>query len=446
MSDGNYISYSSCIHRAIHQELRCRFRAFMEMQTNNVFFDKTPLIEKLLACEQKAIMICAPHNHFKRSNLVMVRDFLEASVNHRGQTNRTRIRLKKFIFRELKIYARRDIRKRYLGRCPIMDLDLRGVTTVGVFHLKLLELAQKFRYLSQSSRLTVEEKVSLYQMHSPNLTLEDLKALLATLCRMLWRHFDRRVYVFVENYDSAAYNVQLQFADFLTYQRTVDDFFEDFLEENREYIRVMLFTASTRVVCPRQVVQYPFLADNPYWRYFGLVEEDVRNFRVDYQRLVKQDSIDKKRQEIEEELQKMCESWYTVESGKGKIYSPAAFRYTISPRYGGHELFDLFRTMKFTQFADVKEALRKLLAGESILVTVKSTFEIEDLQIMRTNSWKRNEYTFVRSFFTFLLELGVLVKTDQQVDTNGIREVAEVRVFNEQSSYFLQKLYQFCDS
>ncbi len=173
---------------------------FEEIRTNDYYYvDKTKLIEQVLQNKSKAYLFTRPRRFGKTLNMSMLKCFFEIGAD-------------KALFDGLYISRNQQICKDYLGKYPVIFLTLKDVDGFDFKTAKyqIIELiakeASRFKCLLESNQLDRSDKEAysaLIKSTSGKFELDDdtLYGSLKTLSELLYKHYNKKVVVLIDEYD-----------------------------------------------------------------------------------------------------------------------------------------------------------------------------------------------------------------------------------------------------
>lgn len=200
------------------------------------FIDKSYLVEELVNDAQTTTIITRPKGWGKSVNARMIRKFHEIEIDEEGNPVLRENRQNHALFyggtvdvgggetkqlKPLKI-ASYNFSTYYFGQFPVIYLSLKGIEGGNYDEVKnavkrrIVRLFQKHSYLKKytekdSQMLDAADKNELDLYFSDDQELIDLLGSLQFLSQLFYKHFDRRVYIIVEDYDSPIYNAYIRF-------------------------------------------------------------------------------------------------------------------------------------------------------------------------------------------------------------------------------------------
>ncbi|HJD63812.1 MAG TPA: ATP-binding protein [Rickettsia endosymbiont of Sericostoma sp.] len=194
---------------------------------SDIFVDKSLMIKELLEDSGKVTLITRPRRWGKSLNMDMVRRFLEIEVDEYGiqLPQEQRVNYKLFsggevdlgfdetkILKPLKIANVANSMKRQ-GQFPVIIISFKGVRgssyqeiEVGI-KSQIINLFAKHRYLEryikQDEKLLIDAQKEILQRYFTGKLIEDdIKNSLKFLSDLLYKHFNQKVYILIDEYDT----------------------------------------------------------------------------------------------------------------------------------------------------------------------------------------------------------------------------------------------------
>ncbi|MCC8371865.1 MAG: AAA family ATPase, partial [Rickettsia endosymbiont of Pseudomimeciton antennatum] len=189
---------------------------------SDIFVDKSLIIKELLEDSGKVTLITRPRRWGKSLNMDMVRRFLEVEVDEYGQPlpQKQRVNHKLFtggevdlgfdetkILKPLKIASVAKAMKRQ-GQFPVIFITFKSVEGSSYHNIEqgvksqLQKLFQAHRYLSNSNKLELDEQANFNKYLFDEITLEQTKQSLSILSKLLYKHYNRKPWVLIDEYDT----------------------------------------------------------------------------------------------------------------------------------------------------------------------------------------------------------------------------------------------------
>nr|WP_253307710.1 AAA family ATPase [Rickettsia endosymbiont of Ceutorhynchus assimilis] len=198
---------------------------------SDVFVDKSLMIKELLEDSSKVVLITRPRRWGKSLNMNMLQKFFEIEIDEKGtvlsEGNKVNHKLfiggeidlafasgRKKILQKLKIAEYEDIITDYQGQFPVVLLNLKDVKgssyrefEEGVIY-QIMTLFNNHRYLkdyyltNNTNLLDEGQKSRLERYFVGKVDTADLKISLRFLSELLFKHFNQKVYILIDEYDT----------------------------------------------------------------------------------------------------------------------------------------------------------------------------------------------------------------------------------------------------
>lgn len=182
------------------KKLPVGFENFEEIRKLDFYYvDKTKLVEQLLKNWSKVNLFTRPRRFGKSLNMSMLKSFFEVGTDAA-------------LFDGLYISQNKELCEKYMGKYPVVFLSLKGVEglTFEEAQFSLCELVtgeiRRFKFLLNSDKLDSYEKniyrdlISLQEGQGTLLTTK-LKFSLKKISELLYKHYNRKVIVMIDEYD-----------------------------------------------------------------------------------------------------------------------------------------------------------------------------------------------------------------------------------------------------
>ena len=213
---------------------------FAEMVTqSSVFADKTLFIKEIIENESKVILITMPRRWGKSLNLDMLRRFLEIP-NENGKLlqgdKKENLNYKLFFGngknlcslnianQKLKI-SQKDgeiidvAASNIVGTAPVIFIDFKDCKGSSIEEIKekikdkICNLFRSHRYLLKSDKLEQDEKNKINKYIFEEASEVEIQNGLKNLSALLHKHFDKKVWILIDEYDAATNKAYLEFND-----------------------------------------------------------------------------------------------------------------------------------------------------------------------------------------------------------------------------------------
>ncbi|CAH0395293.1 unnamed protein product [Bemisia tabaci] len=187
---------------------------FREVAGRESFVDKTEFIKYFLDTRKQLVLV-APPNFGKSTNLQMLKHFFQIPVDAMGANLTFNMAEKGTFFGKLAICKKHpSICSDYLSSAPVVSLDLESVvgstptTFLETFRAEVERVFRAHGYLAKSERLSAfnKEEFASYESHlgDPNRTIAFYKDGIDVLTRLLFVHHRRKCILLVDNFDRLA--------------------------------------------------------------------------------------------------------------------------------------------------------------------------------------------------------------------------------------------------
>lgn len=415
---------------------------FEEIRTEGFYYiDKTGLIRDLLNNWGKVNLFTRPRRFGKTLNMSMLKNFFEIGAD-------------KTLFDGLTISKEMALCEEYLGKFPVIFISLKDVDGLRFEDArkrlikKVGTEAERFRYLLDSNRLSVNEKEkysALIALDKGQYVMDEamLTSSLEVLSSLLCHHYERKVILLIDEYD-----VPLDKAFHHGYYEEmvslIRGLFGQALKTN-EFLQFAVLTGCLRVskesiFTGLNNFKILSITDARFDEHFGFTEAEVTQLLTDYQ--------------LEEHFAETKEWYDGYRFGNANIYCPwdvisYVDRLSADP-HAEPEAFwintsgnDLVK--RFIDKADktTQNEIERLIAGEAIEKKVRLDLTYNELDSSIDNLW------------SVLFTTGYLTQTGRAI--NGIyklvipnREVREVFVlqiqewFRERMADDEEPMREFC--
>lgn len=218
-------------HSTFVRKLAIGNESFRSMREKDCYYvDKTAFIKPVMTSDKYVQIITRPRRFGKSLFLDTLRTFLDLNPVNPDDVSR-----QEKLFAGLNVRDDEDFCRRFMGKSPVLFINFKGVEGPGfnwafeVLGLRLAELARRYSWLLQSSRLTEQDKADLRRFGSDDFmtnTVNQIKisTFPARMSGWLAAHFERPVVLLIDEYD-----VPLQKAASHGYYPAMLAFFKAFL-------------------------------------------------------------------------------------------------------------------------------------------------------------------------------------------------------------------------
>ena len=183
MHKGNIIQTSNDTFRSLREE-------------NSYYVDKTEMIYEYINKKfEKAVLFARPRRFGKTLTMTMFRDFLDIRQDSRG------------IFEGLKIMSHTETVEKYMNQYPVVFLSLKEVFGTGFndiygnLRFVIAELCKSLEYILQSDKVDEDDKIIFRGLKQQIADETNTIATLNVLARMLRTHYNKPVFIIIDEYD-----------------------------------------------------------------------------------------------------------------------------------------------------------------------------------------------------------------------------------------------------
>ena len=329
------------------------------------YFDKTKFIDEIVKDGAKVKLFARPRRFGKTLNMSMLKYFFDIKE---GQENRK-------LFKDLYIEKTESFREQ--GQYPVIFLSLKDLkaTTWEIMEKDIKSTVSRLfldhRYLLND--LDKFDTITFENIIMKNTNIEDLKEALKFLTENLYKKYNQKVVVLIDEYDSPLVSAYIN-----GYYERAKNFFKTFYStvlKDNSYLQMGVLTGIIRVIKAgifsdlNNLRTYTILSDD-YTDSYGLTEEEVEKSLKDYG--------------IEAEISKV-KDWYDgYKFGDSEVYNPWSIinflRFKELRAYwvdtSGNDLInDVLKKMT----KDTVKALERLFDGEGLRKNISGTSDLSKL-------------------------------------------------------------------
>ena len=346
------------------------------IEENYYYFDKTNLIDEVIKDGSKVKLFTRPRRFGKTLNMSMLKYFFDIKE---AEENRK-------LFKDLYIEKTESFKEQ--GQYPVVFLSLKDLKARTWEEMKkeikitISRLLLEYEYLY--NELGEFEKPIFKKIVTRNSEIEELKETLNFLTKILYKKYDKKVVVLIDEYDAplvSAYHNK--------YYEKAKDFFKTFYSsvlKDNAYLQMGVMTGIIRVIKAgifsdlNNLNTYTILSDF-YLNCYGLTEEEVKKSLIDYN--------------LEYEMGDV-KDWYDgYRFGKSEVYNPWSILNFLHAKElraywvdtSGNDLInDVLKIVRKDIIRDLKklfdgEGLKQNLSGTSDLSRLLSEEEIWELML-----------------------------------------------------------------
>lgn len=334
------------------------------------YVDKTLLIQELLDLGCEVALLLRPRRFGKTVNISMLRHFFERLAA--GDNS--------YLFSPFQIWQQEKYRQKQ-GLYPVVYLTLKDVKydTWTMAYEKMASLVadeyQRHDYLSTSVALSVYERAEIAEIMNKNASQVALEGSLLFLTRCLYKHFEQKVVVLIDEYDAPVHSSYSQgyYEEMLAFMR---NWLSNGLKDNSNIERGVL-TGILRVAREsvfsglNNVIPYT-LFDNHFSDKFGLLDSEITLLLAEYGL---------------EEQHEAIRSWYNgYLIGTDKLYNPWSILQCVSnagklmPYWLNTSDNAIVRRLITRGSAGLKSDLELLLQGKELTKPIQDGMEFRRLE------------------------------------------------------------------
>ena len=370
---------------------------------STVFVDKSLFIKEFIEDSGKVVLITRPRRWGKSLNMDMLARFLAIEVDNQGvplpeaeQFNRKlfcggAVELSSSTGRKkqlnpLRISKHKETMAEYQGQFPVISIGLKGTKGNSYEAIKafvkqeIKELFGLYAYLKKQPWLTEEEQQQLAHCLSGEMSDPELKNSLEFLSQLLKKHFGKKVYVLIDEYDTPINHAYGKFGkqDSDQFEKVLELFrgiFGAVLKGNKS-LKMGLVTGILRIAKAglfsdlNNLNEYTLL-DEPFSSCYGFTEEDVVQLMQQVPTVTSLEEI------------RRWYNGYTFGGKKTSMYNPWSIMNCLARK--GHLSYywiDSGGTTLVNEALladDIQEDLQALVAGRAITIPIMKEISFEDI-------------------------------------------------------------------
>ena len=343
---------------------------------DNYYIDKTMFIKDVIDNQSSVLLITRPRRFGKTLNMSTLKYYLDCT----GKDNRE-------LFKGLKIMEQGEKYTSKLGYYPCIYVTFKDVqdrnfeNMMLAFQTEMIELFINHMYLLESKKIFDVEKEMFNKIINSRANEIELKNALKLLSRLLYKEFERPVYLIIDEYD-----VPLQNAYVEGFYDEAIKFFKTFYGitfKDNPYMEKTVLTGVSRVAkesifSGANNFKVFTVLDNEFSEDFGITSEEIKKVIKDFN--VEDD---------EEEIKKWYDG-YSIGNTEG-IYNPwSILNYLtdkkLMPYWVNTSSNDLIKLI-LKKSTTVKEKIERLLKDEEIEVDINLETVITGIENNENNIW-----------------------------------------------------------
>ena len=175
------------------------FREFIK--AGNYFVDKSKFIYDFFTKSAYISLIPRPKRFGKTLNMSMIEHFFD--VNKKENKN---------LFMDYEISEKKDFCKKHQNKYPVINISLKDINETNwtdCFEMLKMTISKLYRqhdYLLNSEKISKYEKQIFEQIILRKAISTDYKFSLLSLSEYLYKHFEKRVIILIDEYDAPIIN------------------------------------------------------------------------------------------------------------------------------------------------------------------------------------------------------------------------------------------------
>lgn len=362
--------------------------------------DKTLLIQEILDDPSEVILITRPRRWGKTFGMSMMKYFFSMDVDGKSTKN---------LFQNLKISQAEEKYLKHQAKYPVIFLTLKdvkqstfekGLAGIGKAMSKLYT---EYEFLLRSPKLYEHEKEIFESILKQNTTEENLASSLQDLIDYLSRHYDQKIVVLIDEYDTPIQSGYLH-----GYYNEIIPFFRHFfgsaLKDNpclfKSVLTGILRISKESLFSGLNNLRVYSVMNSNYSTHFGFTEDELSY-------LLKENNLVEKSDDIKK--------WYNgYQIGSTILYNPWSMinclqdHGDLKPYWVFTSDNALVRTLLIKSSWSFKEQFELLLEGKSVEFIIDENFSFPDLD-------KQNEM----AVWCLLLMTGYLKVVSRQDTIRG---------------------------
>ncbi len=375
------------------KKLPIGIESFEDITSEGFYYvDKSLLIKDFLNQWSKVNLFTRPRRFGKSLNMSMLKSFFEIGSDPS-------------LFDGLKISEETALCQEYMGRFPVISISLKGIgagnyQTARNLIVKLInEEARRMQFLMDSRNLSVKDKELFALLMEREMADETLIFSLRELSELLYKHYDKKVIILIDEYDVPLAKASEQgYYDQMIF--LIRNMFEQALKTN-EYLYFVILTGCLRVAKESiftglNNLKVLSVTSIRFDEYFGFTDEEVRKMLAYY-------GLSEKYQTVKE--------WYDgYRFGNADIYGPwDVISYCdelldnsdAGPKnyWSNTSSNDIVRRFIETLDAGVtKREMEALVAGETVTKEIHEELTYHNLYDSMENIWS---VLFMTGYLTY---------------------------------------------
>ncbi|KAF2898609.1 hypothetical protein ILUMI_07555 [Ignelater luminosus] len=446
LSDSTQSSSEESEHKASNTPLNKRdwkldsanFIELLELNGKTPFIDKTLLIKEFLKSGKKRVLVTAPRCFGKTINISMLQHFLEIQTkekptdkNERFQKRLQRTQnYKLFSENNLKIMQETKIVRKHFGRYPVISVSFKCESYVSSYQ-RAFELCKKViveafnqhAYLRYSPKLLPEDKQHCKRWRKNYLegfVPRDVFNGLNTLASYLYKHFEKKVFLLIDDYDGIINQAMLR--------PEIRDRLKDIIQDctsiiknaaYEHYVQGVFITGISHMgLSGTSINRYKFLGRHQFVDFYGLTGEEVEELLTDTCGLTEEQVGTARRK---------YGGYFSV-SGRQIYNLLSLLEYASDPDarnqyYSWKNTGVIIGLENAFKIADIREMIERRLLLNRVIPVTTGTMTVDETvdlaTLIKGQVLQKPEYYKSSIFFLFLLDQGYLAHADEKCFKDG---------------------------
>eukprot|EP00924_Labyrinthula_sp_SR-Ha-C_P015306 snap_masked-scaffold_9-processed-gene-13.100-mRNA-1 protein AED:1.00 eAED:1.00 QI:0/0/0/0/1/1/2/0/702 len=386
---------------------------------STIFSDKSLFIKDIVEDSCTSLLIAMPRRWGKTVNLDMLKRFLEIQVDSKGEPISEKesdnyklfaggqidgdIRGKREIFplniAKTKLFGVTDSLT-IQGTYPVIHADFKNCkagdynSIKGLIRTDLSEIFSQHSYLQNSTKLKPQQRKLIRKYIEESEDVQIARGL-KVLSEMLFCHYDKKVWILIDEYDAVA-NIAYREFDADNLDKTIKLFsgiYETALKSNcyleKGVLTGVQYIAQSGMLSGLNNLRKINFTSAKYGQHYGLEQTEVELFFEHF--------------EVPKKLRDKAKLWYN--GYKIKKYCPQNKEVHLKEIVGKYNIWSIVSYLtegEFTEFksyweksgsinfidvlfanTEVREQMEKLVNGESIYLERKDDFSVSDFEILK---------------------------------------------------------------
>lgn len=374
------------------------FARLVDKERNYLFVDKTLFIREIIEEPSVVTLIMRPRRWGKTLNLSMLEYFFSSTVLDVST---------KGLFDELAIGKAQGNYLRHQGQSPVIFFSLKDVKerNMDLAIEKMVSLLQAlFRkyqgIITHSDRLTDNDK-HLFEKHlNGKLNRAEIENSLLVLSELLYRHYRKSVYIFIDEYDTPLNTAYLyNYVEDMTF--LMKNFFSAALKGN-PYLEKSVMTGILRIsknsmLSSLNNLKVFSVLNEKYQTYFGFSDKDVSRLFSEMN--------------LEREIQAIRDYYNGYRIGDVLLYNPWSVMECLSaggelkPYWINTASDDILRNLLLQSSPEIKAQLQRFIGDKAHVL------EVEISDAVRFESLEQDE----TALWSLLLATGYLTQVSKKM-------------------------------